>query len=81
MEITTQMGKSGRIVVPAKFRRALGLQPGDEVVLLLENGSLRLIPLRQAVTLAQKTVRQYVPQGTSLVDQLIQARREEAAGE
>lgn len=81
MEMTTQMGKSGRIVVPAKFRRALGLQPGDEIVLLLERGAIRLIPLRQAVTMAQETVRQYVPQGTSLVDQLIQARREEAARE
>ena len=77
----TQIGKSGRIVVPAKFRKALDLQPGDEIVLLLENGAIRLIPLRQAVTMAQETVRQYVPHGTSLVDQLLQARREEAARE
>ena len=75
------MGRSGRIVVPAKFRRALGIRPGDEIVLRLENGSIRMIPLRQAVNLAQKTVRQYVPEGTSLVDALIQARREEAGRE
>jgi AbrB family looped-hinge helix DNA binding protein len=81
MEFMTQIGKSGRIIVPAKFRRALGLQPGDEIVLRLENGSIRLIPLRQAVKMAQEAVRQYVPSGTSLVDQLIQARREEAARE
>jgi AbrB family looped-hinge helix DNA binding protein len=81
MEFMTQIGKSGRIVVPAKFRKALDLQPGDEIVLLLENGAIRLIPLRQAVTMAQETVRQYVPHGTSLVDQLLRARREEAARE
>jgi AbrB family looped-hinge helix DNA binding protein len=81
MEIRTQMGRSGRIVVPVKLRRALGIQPGDEIVLRLENGSIRMIPLRQAVNLAQKTVRQYVPEGTSLVDALIQARREEAGRE
>ena len=75
------MGRSGRIVVPAKLRRALGIRPGDEIVLRLENGSIRMIPLRQAVNLAQKTVRQYVPEGTSLVDALIQARREEAGRE
>ena len=75
------MGRSGRIVVPVKLRRALGIQPGDEIVLRLENGSIRMIPLRQAVNLAQKTVRQYVPEGTSLVDALIQARREEAGRE
>ena len=53
------------------------IQVGDELVMRLEGGSIRLIPLRQAVKLAQKAVRQYVPKGTSLVDALIQARRDE----
>jgi len=78
MEITTHIRKGGRIVIPAKFRKALELQAGDELVMRLENGSVRMIPLRQAVNLAQKAVRQYVPKGTSLVDALIQARREDA---
>ena len=81
MEIRTQISKSGRIVLPAKFRKALEIQPGDELVLRLENGSIRMIPLRQAVTLAQKAVRSYVPGGTSLVDALIQARRDESGHE
>lgn len=81
MEVKTQMDKSGRIVVPARLRNSLGIQPGDEIVLRLENGEIRLIPLRQAVKMAQETVRRYVPAGTSLVDALIQARREEAARE
>lgn len=75
------MDKSGRIVVPAKLRNSLGIEPGDEIVLRLENGEIRLIPLQQAVKMAQETVRRYVPAGTSLVDALIQARREEAARE
>ena len=78
MEITTRIRKGGRIVLPAKLRKALELQAGDELVMRLENGSIRMIPLRQAVNLAQKAVRQYVPNGTSLVDALIQARREDA---
>jgi AbrB family looped-hinge helix DNA binding protein len=81
MEIKTQISRSGRIVVPVKLRKALEIQAGDEVVMRLENGSIRMIPLRQAVILAQKTVRQYVPKGASLVDALIQARREEAGHE
>ena len=75
------MDKSGRIVVPAKLRNSLGIEPGDEIVLRLENGEIRLIPLHHAVKMAQETVRRYVPAGTSLVDALIQARREEAARE
>jgi hypothetical protein len=35
---------------------------------------IRLIPLQQAV-------KQYVPQGVSLVGELVKARREEAGGE
>lgn len=81
MEIRAQISKSGRIIVPVKLRKALEIQGGDEILLRLENGSIRLIPLRQAVALAQKTVRQYVPEGVSLVEALIQERREEAAHE
>ena len=81
MEFRTQITKGGRLVVPAKLRKALQLEAGDEVVLRLENGSLRLIPLNQAVSLAQEAVRKYVPKGVSLVDELIQARRAEAKGE
>lgn len=81
MGIRTRMGKGGRVVVPVKLRRALDIQPGDEIVMRLGNGQIRLIPLRQAIDLAQKTVQQYVPEGTSLVDALIQERREEARRE
>ena len=81
MEIKTQITRGGRIVLPARLRKALEIQVGDEVVLRLEDGSIRLIPLRQAVAFAQKAVRQFVPKGTSLVDELIQARREDASGE
>ncbi len=78
MEIRTQVGKSGRIILPAKLRKALEIHAGDEIVLRLEDGSIRLLPLRQAVALAQKNVRQYVPAGVSLVDDLLQQRRAEA---
>jgi hypothetical protein len=56
----------------------LEIQPGDELVLRIEDGSIRMIPLRQAVKLAQAIVQQYVPKGISLVDELIEERREEA---
>ncbi len=78
MEIKTQMSNNGRLIIPAKFRRALKLKAGDELVLRLEDGSLRLIPLLQAVHLAQENVKKYVPEGISLVDALLQERREEA---
>ena len=81
MEFRTHISKGGRIVLPAKLQKVLEIQAGDEVVMQLENGSIRMIPLWQTVNLAQKVVRQYVPKGTSLVDALIQARKDEAGYE
>ncbi len=81
MEFKVQMDSGGRIVIPSKLRKELNIQKGDDIVLRLENGSIRLVPLQQAVIIAQKSVKKYVPKGTSLADDLIRARREEASHE
>lgn len=78
MEFRVQMHSGGRFVLPSRLRKELKIKPGDEVILRLENGSVRLLPLAQAVTYAQQTVRRYIKEGTSLVDDLIDSRREEA---
>jgi len=81
MEFRVQVHSGGRFVLPSKLRKELQIKVGDEIVLRLENGSIRLVPLNQAVIIAQKTVKKYVPKGTSLVADLIQARKEESAHE
>jgi AbrB family looped-hinge helix DNA binding protein len=81
MEFRVQIHSGGRFVLPSKLRKELQIKAGDEIVLRLENGSIRLVPLHQAVIIAQQTVKKYVPKGTSLVADLIQARKEEAAHE
>ena len=81
MEFKVQVHSGGRFVLPSKLRKELQIKAGDEIVLSLEDGSVRLIPLHQAVRIAQQTVKKYVPKGTSLVEDLIQARKEETAHE
>lgn len=81
MEIMTVIQKNGRILLPAKIRKALGVNPGDAIVLRLDDGVLYIIPLRQAVRMAQEKVREYVPAGTSLVEALILERRAESGRE
>jgi AbrB family looped-hinge helix DNA binding protein len=81
MEFRVQMHSGGRFVLPARLRKELQIKPGDEVVLHLENGSIRMVPLHQAVAMAQQSVKKYVPMGTSLVDDLIKERREESVHE
>ena len=71
------MGQGGRVVIPARYRRALGLKPGDEVVLAPEEEEARLFTPMRAVQRAQMSVRRYVPEGRSLVQELLEERRME----
>lgn len=75
----TTIREGGRLVIPAAYRKALGLKPGDEVLLVLEEGEIRVVSMRQAIARAQTLLRRYVPEGRSLSEELIQERREEAA--
>jgi AbrB family looped-hinge helix DNA binding protein len=77
-EARTSMAENGRIVIPSSFRRALGLEPGDELVMRLEENELRITTQRQRLAKAKALVRRHVAPGTSLVDELILERREAA---
>ncbi len=75
----TIIREGGRLVIPAAYRKALGIKPGDEVLLTLEDGEIRVVSTRQAVARAQTLLRRYIPKGRSLSEELIKERREEAA--
>ncbi len=79
--IKTKLGEGGRLVVPARFRKELGLKPGDDVILVLEDGEVRITTVKRAIRRAQQIVRRYVPEDRDLVSELIKERREEAARE
>jgi AbrB family looped-hinge helix DNA binding protein len=80
-ESLTRINENGRVVIPASFRRALGIQSGDTVVLRIENDELRITSLRQRLAKAQQLVHKHVPRTISLVDELIAERREAARRE
>jgi AbrB family looped-hinge helix DNA binding protein len=80
-ETSTKIAHGGRLVIPAKHRRALGLKTGDEVILRVVDGELRILSRTEAVRRAQELVRRHVRKGRSLVDELSAERRAEAAGE
>ena len=73
----SKIREGGRLVIPSEYRKALGLKPGDEVVLSLEDGEIKVTSARQAIARAQSLVRRYIPKGRNLSEQLIQERREE----
>jgi len=80
-ETRQRVNENGRVVIPASFRKALGIKIGDEVVLRMEDDELRITTLKRRVERAQRLVRKHVKRGTSLVDELIVERREVARNE
>jgi bifunctional DNA-binding transcriptional regulator/antitoxin component of YhaV-PrlF toxin-antitoxin module len=77
-KILTKLGEGGRLVIPAEYRRALGVDTGDELVLVLEERTMRVLTPREAVRRAQALVRSYIPEGRSLSEELISERRRES---
>jgi AbrB family looped-hinge helix DNA binding protein len=75
------VGPGGRVVIPAEFRKSLGVRAGDQVVVDLKDDDVRVRSLDAVVERAQAQVRQYVPDDVSLAEELIEDRRGEAARE
>jgi AbrB family looped-hinge helix DNA binding protein len=80
-ELRLRLNENGRVVIPAAFRKALGISAGDEVVLRMEDDELRITTMKHRIERAQRLVRKYVKPGVSLVDELIAERREAAKRE
>jgi AbrB family looped-hinge helix DNA binding protein len=83
MKLKTRMrvNENGRVVIPASFRKRLGIHVGDEVVLQIEDDELRITTLKRNIERAQRLVRKHVKPGISLVDELIKERRLAARNE
>ncbi len=79
--VTVKMGENGRVVLPVSYRRALGLEPGSELLLSLENGEVRMTTRAASIERAQAFIRSRIPEGRLLSEELSAERRAEAARE
>ncbi|HEY1949688.1 MAG TPA: AbrB/MazE/SpoVT family DNA-binding domain-containing protein [Bryobacteraceae bacterium] len=80
-EVRTRLNENGRLVIPASIRKALNLQAEAEVLLLVENGELRITTPQKRAERARQLFKKYVGEGVRLSEELIADRRKEAAGE
>jgi AbrB family looped-hinge helix DNA binding protein len=76
-----RLGENGRISIPAAYRRQLGLKPGDELIMQLDEGEIRVTSPKLAIERARRILDRYIKTDDSLVDSLIADRRAEAARE
>jgi AbrB family looped-hinge helix DNA binding protein len=80
-KVTSKLNDNGRIVIPAKFRKDMGLKPGDAVVMSLEGGVLRIESQLAKIRRIQAEFRQFANTESLASDELIAERREEARRE
>lgn len=76
-----RIGRDGQVEIPARFRDALGLKDRDVLFARLEDGEIHLLTPKAAMRRAQAMIRQFVPEGVSLVDELLADRRRDVARE
>lgn len=80
-EAKTRVNENGRVVIPASFRKALGINMGDEVLLRIEDDELRITTQQQRIRRAQRRARRYIKPGESLVDEFLAEQRHAAKSE
>jgi AbrB family looped-hinge helix DNA binding protein len=49
--MTSRVGPKGQVVIPKRMRDQLGIVPGDDVELVLEDGAVRIEPVRSRPSL------------------------------
>lgn len=72
------VGPKGRVVIPARIRRELGIREGSELVAMVEGEAVVLVP-RSAVKARLRSI--FADVGTSLRAELLEDRRAAAARE
>ena len=78
---TTKLDNAGRVLVPLKFRRQLGLAANAELILRIEDGELRMHTRETAIRRARERLKRLKKPGESVVDEFLSERREEARRE
>jgi AbrB family looped-hinge helix DNA binding protein len=79
--VKTRLGGEGRIIIPSSYREAMGVGEGDALYLRLEGNELHVSPLPAVTERVRTILRKFIPEGTSLVDELIRERRRESKHE
>jgi len=69
------------VTVPSTLCEALGLKEGDVLFGRVQGDEIHLLTPAAVARHAQAIVRQFVPEGVSLVDELLEDRRREVEAE
>ena len=80
-QVRVVVGPGGRVVIPAAYREALGIEEGDAVVMRVKGDELHAVSDATEVRQVREMIARYVPEDVSLVDELLRERRREVAAD
>jgi AbrB family looped-hinge helix DNA binding protein len=72
-----RLGEGGRFVIPAAMREEMGVRPGEDLILHVENGELRVRSWLQNLRRVQAELSALKKPEESVVDEFLKERREE----
>lgn len=76
-----KLDSAGRVLIPARLRQKLHVREGDTLVFTEDQAGAHLQTLAEVIKQSQDYFAQFAGPGVSLVDELLQDRRDEAARE
>jgi antitoxin PrlF len=81
-QFTLRIDSQGRVMLPSWWRKREGVGPSTELcVAVTEEGALVVETREQGLRRARTLLRNYIPEGVNLSDELIADRRAEATRE
>jgi AbrB family looped-hinge helix DNA binding protein len=75
-EHRVKIGEGGRVVIPAAYRKKLHVKPGDELILRMQDGELRLFRQVQALKHIRETLKGKFPK--NVTDDFIEFRKKDS---
>jgi bifunctional DNA-binding transcriptional regulator/antitoxin component of YhaV-PrlF toxin-antitoxin module len=73
----TCIGEGGRVIIPAKIRKTANLSIGQGIIIQVENGEVKISSYHARLKNIQAIVKSYTEDKGSLVDKLLELRKEE----
>ncbi len=79
--VKSRLNANGRIVIPSEIRKRMGLNPGDDVLMTLDDGVLKIESQLARIQRIQEELKPFAKSGLRASDELVAERREEAGQE
>lgn len=79
--VRIEIGKDGTMTLPPAFLASVGLPEGGVLLARFDDDEIKLVTPEATARKIQAAVRKFVPEGVSLVDELLKERRRETAHE